>query len=96
VSAHVRTDRETSADGRFTLTYDRRDDDDLWGSEIDEQWTIADARTGAEVGTWYGSKQWRASGASASGVASVAFDPDGRHAIATHHDGTVERIALEK
>jgi len=94
MSAHVRTDRDRSVDGRFEIVYDRRDDDDPWGSDISESWQVVDVRAKRTMWSFHGTSRWRESGHTTDGVKFVAFDPDGVHVVATHHDGTVERRAL--
>ena len=94
MSAYVSTERTRSADGHFEIVCERRDDDDPWSSDQSYAWEVVDVRTRKTLGRFHGTERWHSAGHTTMGVNTVAFDPDGIHVVATHHDGTVERLRL--
>lgn len=85
-------DAKKGADGRFEVHVDERDDDSYMYSNTHYTYVVASSETGDELLRFSGSWDESASGSSKRGVETV--DIEGNEAVATHYDGTIERVAL--
>lgn len=80
-------------DERFEIRWDYQSGGITYDEEFDEDWTVVDLTTGEKLKRFVGNGR-KTFESTYRGVKAVEFSRHFDEVIATHYDGTVERLPL--